>query len=80
MGGQTALMIFWDRPLHAMTDAFTAAGFRIAVISEPAPAPAAREPCFPTRLRPSRDSWASCSSSCRPANRRPAGPARSYAW
>jgi hypothetical protein len=26
-----------------MTDAFTAAGFRIAVISEPAPAPAARE-------------------------------------
>jgi len=43
MGGQTALMSFWDRPLHAMTDAFTAAGFRIAVISEPAPAPAARE-------------------------------------
>jgi hypothetical protein len=46
MGGQTARMSFWDRPLHAMTDAFTAAGFRIAVISEPAPAPAAREP-FP---------------------------------
>jgi ubiquinone/menaquinone biosynthesis C-methylase UbiE len=43
MGGQTARMSFWDRPLHAMTDAFTAAGFRIAVISEPAPAPAARE-------------------------------------
>jgi len=43
MGGQTALMSFWDRPLHAMTDAFTAAGFRIRVISEPAPAPAARE-------------------------------------
>ncbi len=43
MGGQTALMSFWHRPLHAMTDAFTAAGFRIAVISEPAPAPAARE-------------------------------------
>jgi SAM-dependent methyltransferase len=39
MGGHTALMSFWDRPLHAMTDAFTAAGFRIAVISEPAPAP-----------------------------------------
>ena len=35
-------MNFWTRPLHAMTDAFTAAGFRIAVISEPAPAPAAR--------------------------------------
>jgi SAM-dependent methyltransferase len=41
--GQAALMSFWDRPLHAMTGAFTAAGFRIAVISEPAPAPAARE-------------------------------------
>jgi len=39
MGGQTALMSFWHRPLHAMTDAFTAAGFRIAVISEPAVAP-----------------------------------------
>jgi SAM-dependent methyltransferase len=39
MGGQTALMSFWDRPLHAMTDAFTAAGFRISVISEPAVAP-----------------------------------------
>ena len=43
MDGQTALMSFWDRPLHSMTDAFTAAGFRIAVISEPEPAPAARE-------------------------------------
>jgi len=43
MGGQAAPMSFWHRPLHAMTDAFTAAGFRIAVISEPEPAPAARE-------------------------------------
>jgi SAM-dependent methyltransferase len=43
MGGQTALMSFWNRPLHAMTDAFTAAGFRISVISEPQPAPEARE-------------------------------------
>src|SRR5580693_5190294 len=38
-GGQTALLRFWTRPLHAMTDAFTAAGFRISVISEPAVAP-----------------------------------------
>ena len=38
-GGQTALLRFWTRPLHAMTDAFTAAGFRITTISEPAPAP-----------------------------------------
>jgi len=36
-------MSFWHRPLHAMTDAFTAAGFRITTISEPAPAPAAHE-------------------------------------
>ncbi|MFJ9031004.1 methyltransferase domain-containing protein [Streptomyces sp. NPDC102274] len=41
--GQTAPMIFWRRPLHAMTDAFTAAGFRLAVISEPQPDPAAHE-------------------------------------
>jgi SAM-dependent methyltransferase len=39
VGGQTALFSFWARPLHAMTDAFTAAGFRIAVISEPGVAP-----------------------------------------
>jgi ubiquinone/menaquinone biosynthesis C-methylase UbiE len=43
MRGHTARMSFWHRPLHAMTDAFTAAGFRIAVISEPPPAPGARE-------------------------------------
>src|SRR4051812_44711857 len=35
MGGHTVPMSFWHRPLHAMTDAFTAAGFRICVISEP---------------------------------------------
>ena len=49
MDGQTAVMSFWDRPLHAMTDAFTAAGFRIAVISEPEPAAAARE-LFPEEI------------------------------
>jgi SAM-dependent methyltransferase len=50
MGGQTAQMSFWDRPLHAMTDAFTAAGFRISVISEPPAAPAARD-LFPEEFR-----------------------------
>jgi SAM-dependent methyltransferase len=49
-GGRTALMSFWHRPLHAMTDAFTTAGFRICVISEPQPAPAARE-LFPDEFR-----------------------------
>ncbi|WP_200834502.1 class I SAM-dependent methyltransferase [Amycolatopsis alkalitolerans] len=43
MGDRTVPMSFWNRPLHAMIDAFTAAGFRIAVTSEPQPVPAARE-------------------------------------
>ncbi|HET6501269.1 MAG TPA: class I SAM-dependent methyltransferase [Amycolatopsis sp.] len=50
MGGQTARMSFWNRPLHAMTDAFTAAGFRICVISEPPPVPAALD-LFPEKFR-----------------------------
>ncbi|MFE7795018.1 class I SAM-dependent methyltransferase [Streptomyces sp. NPDC057460] len=47
--GQSVPMRFWRRPLHAMTDAFTTAGFRLAVISEPQPDPAARE-LFPDDL------------------------------
>ena len=47
--GQSAVLTYWHRPLHAMTDAFTAAGFRIAVISEPPPAQGARE-LFPDVL------------------------------
>ncbi|MCU1640470.1 MAG: methyltransferase type 11 [Nocardia sp.] len=50
MGGQIARLSFWDRPLHAMTEAFTAAGFRISVISEPPPVPAARD-LFPEVFR-----------------------------
>lgn len=41
--GQKATLTFWHRPLHAMAAAFTEAGFRIAVISEPDSAPGARE-------------------------------------
>ncbi|WP_371614212.1 class I SAM-dependent methyltransferase [Streptomyces sp. NBC_00454] len=41
--GQSAPMRFWRKPLHAMTEAFTTAGFRLSVISEPQPDPAARE-------------------------------------
>jgi SAM-dependent methyltransferase len=51
--GQQAVLTYWHRPLHAMTDAFTDAGFRIAVISEPPPAPEARE-LFPDVLAKSR--------------------------
>jgi SAM-dependent methyltransferase len=43
MGGGTTRLTFWHRPLHAMTDAFTSAGFRIEVLSEPPPAPGAEE-------------------------------------
>ena len=47
--GQQAVLTYWHRPLHAMTDAFTAAGFRTAVISEPPAAPEARE-LFPDEM------------------------------
>lgn len=43
IGSQTALVSRWHRPLHATIEAFTGAGFRIEVISEPDPDPAARE-------------------------------------
>lgn len=41
--GQAAQIQLWRRPLHAMTSAFSAAGFRIATISEPQPDPAGRD-------------------------------------
>ena len=50
MGGQTALLSFWHRPLHAMSDAFTAAGFRIAVISEPPVAPDTSRELLPDNI------------------------------
>ncbi|MGW7517359.1 class I SAM-dependent methyltransferase [Streptomyces sp. NPDC054796] len=49
-GGRTVPMRFWRKPLHAMTDAFIAAGFRLCTISEPQPDPAARE-LFPDGFR-----------------------------
>ncbi|MBS2537916.1 class I SAM-dependent methyltransferase [Catenulispora sp. NF23] len=55
-GGHNALMKFWHRPLHAMTDAFTAAGFGISVISEPPPGPRARE-LFPDEIRADRSAF-----------------------
>jgi SAM-dependent methyltransferase len=33
--GHKTVLTYWHRPLHAMTDAFTGAGFRIEVVSEP---------------------------------------------
>jgi SAM-dependent methyltransferase len=37
--GRTVVYTNWHRPLQAMTDAFTAAGFRVSTISEPPVAP-----------------------------------------
>jgi len=48
--GQTGLFSFWARPLHAMIEAFTAAGFRIAVISEPGVAPDTPRELLPDRM------------------------------
>jgi ubiquinone/menaquinone biosynthesis C-methylase UbiE len=45
--GRTVTYAIWHRPLQAMTDAFTAAGFRISTISEPP-----IDPNTPTELRP----------------------------
>lgn len=41
--GERATFTYWHRPLHAMTSAFAEAGFRVAVVSEPPPAPGAAE-------------------------------------
>jgi SAM-dependent methyltransferase len=48
--GEPVPMSFWNRPLHAMTDAFTAAGFQLTRISEPLPVPQARQ-LFPEDYR-----------------------------
>jgi SAM-dependent methyltransferase len=42
-GGDSVTMRFWHRPLHAMTDAFAQAGFRLQLLSEPQPEPVAAE-------------------------------------
>jgi SAM-dependent methyltransferase len=41
--GRSVPMTFWRRPLHAMTDAFSDAGFRLTKMAEPQPDPAAQE-------------------------------------
>ncbi len=48
--GHTTELTFWHRPLHAMTDAFTDAGFRIAAISEPAVAAGTPPELLPAQL------------------------------
>ena len=48
--GQPAVLTYWHRPLHAMTDAFTSAGFRITVISEPPFSPDTPKELLPPQL------------------------------
>ena len=52
--GQSAVLRFWARPLHAMTDAFTTAGFRITAVSEPAIAPDTPRELLPDDIGDSR--------------------------
>jgi SAM-dependent methyltransferase len=51
LSGQSYVLTYWHRPLPAMIDAFTAAGFRIAVISEPPPAPDTPRELLPDFLK-----------------------------
>ncbi len=52
--GQVTWLTFWHRPLHAMADAFATAGFRIATISEPPPAPDTPPDLLPPDLEEGR--------------------------
>ncbi|BAL89159.1 putative methyltransferase [Actinoplanes missouriensis 431] len=48
--GHRVELTYWHRPLHAMTDAFTDAGFRISVISEPPMSPDTPRELLPPHL------------------------------
>ncbi|MFE7506443.1 class I SAM-dependent methyltransferase [Promicromonospora sp. NPDC057488] len=48
--GEPATLTYWHRPLHAMVDAFTAAGFGISVLAEPEPAPDTPPELLPPRI------------------------------
>jgi ubiquinone/menaquinone biosynthesis C-methylase UbiE len=57
--GQSFVLTYWHRPLPAMISAFTAAGFRIAAIDEPLPAPDTPRELLPDFLkdRPTRSGF-----------------------
>ncbi|MGC1214636.1 MAG: methyltransferase domain-containing protein [Micromonospora sp.] len=48
--GHSTKLTYWHRPLHAMTDAFTDAGFRLSVISEPSISPETPRELLPPHL------------------------------
>jgi ubiquinone/menaquinone biosynthesis C-methylase UbiE len=49
--GEPAVLTFWHRPFHAMINAFTAAGYRVATVSEPEPSPGTPAELLPPRIR-----------------------------
>src|ERR1700689_1439145 len=49
--GQSFVLTYWHRPLPAMISAFTTAGFRIAAIDEPLPAPDTPRELLPDFLK-----------------------------
>lgn len=49
--GRDVVLTYWHRPLHAMSDAFTEAGFRISALSEPPFAPGTPRELLPEHLR-----------------------------
>lgn len=49
--GRTVVYTNWHRPLQSMTDAFTAAGFRISALSEPPIAPNTPPEVIPQHLK-----------------------------
>ena len=52
--GETVWLTFWHRPLHAMTDAFADAGFRVTTVSEPSHAPDTPPELLPAGLEEGR--------------------------
>ena len=48
--GEPAVLTFWHRPLHAMINAFTSAGYRVATVSEPGPSPNTPHELLPPRI------------------------------
>lgn len=48
--GEPAVLTFWHRPLHAMFDAFSGAGFRVVRVAEPGPSPHTPSELLPPRI------------------------------
>jgi hypothetical protein len=48
--GESMVLTYWHRPLHAMTDAFTRAGFRLSAIDEPPFSPDTPRELIPPHL------------------------------